>query len=430
MRNSRNERHTDNTLNIQPPRMLRAVKYRNQAVQLHSSIHRFRTMQIPFKLLLLLMILVSISLLCSSTELRLFPIQPATTHRRFKKIVISKTQVCYSFDSCYNNIAVEAAWLDAPPGSRFAFYEESGCRGNFLRIQNGLASGSIDFTKVNFANKLSSFMLMKHINNNYATGGMVDVCHEERTSLNGTTPMEADDASFTPAFSTDHALDASNRGYRLLVKMGWSSGSGLGKHEQGIVEPVKMKENLVCLGLGKLAEYDKVTQLATKERRRLNAEMEETAEQVAAREAKGAKEEQLKAEVNNIRAAFYCQDCRKQYKTVTEMENHLSSYDHHHTKRLRQLQQQKRRVGTEEEQNVKRRKEQQQEELMLQRRIAAQTKAVGSSSAVKSDADKQEKPSTGTGTKVGFSFGGGMKVATKKPVKKALAVSSAFAFSQ
>ncbi|KAK1944708.1 hypothetical protein P3T76_003241 [Phytophthora citrophthora] len=35
------------------------------------------------------------------------------------------------------------------------------------------------------------------------------------------------------AFGTDHALDASNRGYRLLVKMGWSSGSGLGKHEQG-----------------------------------------------------------------------------------------------------------------------------------------------------------------------------------------------------
>lgn len=79
------------------------------------------------------------------------------------------------------------------------------------------------------------------------------------------------------------ALDASNRGFRLLQKMGWKQGTGLGKHEQGnkhnwrsvvwtcerrslmtcacmylccsypagIVEPVKMKENLVCLGLGK-----------------------------------------------------------------------------------------------------------------------------------------------------------------------------------
>lgn len=72
------------------------------------------------------------------------------------------------------------------------------------------------------------------------------------------------------------ALDASNRGFRLLQKMGWMQGTGLGKHSQGsfcsdqrtasffirhgrstdnprvgIVEPVRMKENLVCLGLGK-----------------------------------------------------------------------------------------------------------------------------------------------------------------------------------
>ena len=26
------------------------------------------------------------------------------------------------------------------------------------------------------------------------------------------------------------------------------------------------------------------------------------------------------------------QTCRKQYKTAMEMETHLSSYDHHHTK--------------------------------------------------------------------------------------------------
>lgn len=29
---------------------------------------------------------------------------------------------------------------------------------------------------------------------------------------------------------------------------------------------------------------------------------------------------------------FYCELCDKQYKTVGEMSNHLSSYDHHHTK--------------------------------------------------------------------------------------------------
>lgn len=175
-----------------------------------------------------------------------------------------------------------------------------------------------------------------------------------------------------------------------------------------------------------------MTQLATSERRKLDAEVEETAEQVAEREARGAKQEQLKAEVKSMQAAFYCSDCRKQYKTVTEMESHLSSYDHHHTKRLRELQQQqKRRVGTEEEQSAKRRKELQQEELMLQRRIAAQAKAAADkepravAAAVKSDTEKQAKP-TGT-AKVGFSFGGGVKPGVKKPVKKALAVPSVFA---
>lgn len=29
---------------------------------------------------------------------------------------------------------------------------------------------------------------------------------------------------------------------------------------------------------------------------------------------------------------FYCETCNKQYKTVGEMSNHYSSYDHHHVK--------------------------------------------------------------------------------------------------
>lgn len=170
-------------------------------------------------------------------------------------------------------------------------------------------------------------------------------------------------------------------------------------------------------------EYDKVTQLATSERRKLDAEVQETAEQVATREAKGAKEEQVKAEVKSMRAAFYCSDCRKQYKTVTEMETHLSSYDHHHTKRLRELQQQKRRVGSEEEQNAKREKEQEKERLMLQRRIAAQTQAAQAKTVVTSEPvaavrNDNEKPVATIN--VGFGFGGGMKMGLKKPAKKAL----------
>ncbi|GMF34775.1 unnamed protein product [Phytophthora fragariaefolia] len=151
----------------------------------------------------------------------------------------------------------------------------------------------------------------------------------------------------------------------------------------------------------------------------MDAEMPETAQQAAAREARGAQQEQLQADVQSMRAAFYCADCRKQYKTVSEMENHLSSYDHHHTKRLRQLQQQKRRTSSEEQHSAKRRKEQQQEELMLQRRIAAQAKAAEAKVATERKKEAEATQSNCT-AKVGFSFGGGVKMGAKKSVKKPL----------
>lgn len=33
-----------------------------------------------------------------------------------------------------------------------------------------------------------------------------------------------------------------------------------------------------------------------------------------------------------LRCFFLSQTCQKQYKSATEMETHLSSYDHHHKK--------------------------------------------------------------------------------------------------
>ena len=34
---------------------------------------------------------------------------------------------------------------------------------------------------------------------------------------------------------------------------------------------------------------------------------------------------------------FYCALCDKQYKNAMEIQLHLSSYDHHHTKRLKEM---------------------------------------------------------------------------------------------
>ncbi|KAL4094290.1 hypothetical protein PRIC1_009951 [Phytophthora ramorum] len=115
--------------------------------------------------------------LCLSIEIRLFPSQPATANPRYKKFTFSDTQVCYSLDSCYDNIAVSAAWIDAPKGTRFVFYEGSECTGDFLLIASFLTTGSVDFSKVAFANKLSSFLLWK--SSRYPVGGMMDICLDE-----------------------------------------------------------------------------------------------------------------------------------------------------------------------------------------------------------------------------------------------------------
>lgn len=48
-----------------------------------------------------------------------------------------------------------------------------------------------------------------------------------------------------------------NRGFRLLTKMGWKLGQGLGIKSDGITVPVVLKSQVATLGLGKGAEDDK-----------------------------------------------------------------------------------------------------------------------------------------------------------------------------
>jgi Zinc-finger double-stranded RNA-binding len=40
----------------------------------------------------------------------------------------------------------------------------------------------------------------------------------------------------------------------------------------------------------------------------------------------------LEIDLKKMTQEFYCESCDKRYKTVSEMSNHLSSYDHHHRK--------------------------------------------------------------------------------------------------
>ncbi|KAF1326046.1 hypothetical protein FI667_g8701, partial [Globisporangium splendens] len=182
-----------------------------------------------------------------------------------------------------------------------------------------------------------------------------------------------------------------------------------------------------------------MTAQATKERKKLDSEIVETTEATQVRLEKAARDDQIKSDVKAVESAFFCQDCQKQYKTVKEMENHLSSYDHHHRKRLQEL---KKSSLSAVEQDSKRKREQQHEAMMLQKRIesaaaagagssATQTREESSASSAVDNTLQRDKLAT---TKIGFSFGGNAKskgatgvFGAKKSPKKIVTLASAFA---
>lgn len=100
-------------------------------------------------------------------------------------------------------------------------------------------------------------------------------------------PSENVDLDNVEQASLDTQLTSSNIGFRLLQKMGWK-GKGLGKDEQGIVEPIKSDMREPKLGIGKQEEDDFFTAEENIQRRKLEIEVEETEEDVKKREQKAA----------------------------------------------------------------------------------------------------------------------------------------------
>ncbi|KXZ45172.1 hypothetical protein GPECTOR_57g462 [Gonium pectorale] len=132
-------------------------------------------------------------------------------------------------------------------------------------------------------------------------------------------------------------ISSSNIGFKLLQKMGWKEGKGLGKQEDGRVEPVASGiEAGVRLGLGKQEEDDTHTAEATAARKRLEIEVAAQEDEEAARRREAVAEVLQKREedVKEMLQTFYCEVCDKQYVSARQLEEHLSSYDHHHRKRL------------------------------------------------------------------------------------------------
>jgi septal ring factor EnvC (AmiA/AmiB activator) len=172
----------------------------------------------------------------------------------------------------------------------------------------------------------------------------------------------------------DGALDESNEGFKMLRAMGWKEGAGLGKGEKGRVLPLSatLPEESGRLGLGRATQEEDMTTNAAKQRRKLDSELEDTADRKRKREEKAAGERELAATLEAQHANFYCACCDKQYKTVAEFSNHLSSYDHGHRKRFAEMREAERnRAGGADAVAAKRRKEDARQARELQRQIDA-----------------------------------------------------------
>ncbi|XAR52760.1 hypothetical protein NMG60_11020997 [Bertholletia excelsa] len=254
-----------------------------------------------------------------------------------------------------------------------------------------------------------------------------DLAEEFRLPINQ-RPTENVDLDNVEQASLDTQLTSSNIGFRLLQKMGWK-GKGLGKDEQGIIEPIKSGMRDSKLGVGKQEEDDYFTAEENIQRKKLDIEVEETEEVAKKREVMAEREQKIQTEVKEIRKVFYCDLCNKQYKLAMEFEAHLSSYDHNHRKRFKEMREmhgtssrddrQKREQQRQEREMAKfaqiadARKQQQQQEQQEQVGPTPVSTAMRSATAL---ADQDQRKTL----KFGFSAKGGMSknpasTAAKKP---------------
>jgi hypothetical protein len=68
-------------------------------------------------------------------------------------------------------------------------------------------------------------------------------------------------------------LPPSNKGYQMLLRLGWKKDTPLGVNGRGLLEPIVVDVHYNALGLGKKAEDEEHNAVAAKERKRLDIEI-------------------------------------------------------------------------------------------------------------------------------------------------------------
>ncbi|KAJ1675957.1 hypothetical protein EV182_000250 [Spiromyces aspiralis] len=190
-------------------------------------------------------------------------------------------------------------------------------------------------------------------------------------SDSGTDNGDSDPEPIEPV-TCDTTISASNVGFKMMRKLGWMPGNGLGRRKQGRVDPIPIATKIDTLGLGKAAEYERVHLDSTARRRTMTAEVisRETDTEKERREARVEREMAIREQVKAMTQVFYCDLCDKRYANVGEWENHLASYGHNHQQRIRNMKENAKKMQMgENEAERRRRKREEQEAREIQRML-------------------------------------------------------------
>ncbi|KAM6497918.1 G-patch-domain Zn-finger DNA-binding protein [Amanita muscaria] len=171
--------------------------------------------------------------------------------------------------------------------------------------------------------------------------------------------------------TVDTRIKSTNKGFAMLAKLGWIEGQPLGLSTEGRVDPIPFYIKNDLTGLGKTSQDFRMIETTVAQRRGLDSERQhkETEEQRKVREEIVARRTALQSEISSTLRPFYCALCDKQFKTVTQYDEHTNSYAHHHKARLKDMQANA-RIVPKEEVGKRKEKERKREEKEL-RKIAA-----------------------------------------------------------
>ena len=111
----------------------------------------------------------------------------------------------------------------------------------------------------------------------------------------------------------------------------------------------------------------------TEYRRELMIEMKPTPELLKKWEEQSERQTELKSMQKEVAAVFLCELCNKQYKQVSEYDNHLDSYDHNHLKRMKETM--AREMKATHEDNLKKERRQADKEMQRIQKLAMAAQA-------------------------------------------------------